>query len=148
MMNKILYGSIVLLFGINAAQLYFSLRRPEIHPPRPREIIIDRLNFNAEQVEQYDKLIQEHQDGMRSIEEQLISLKSALYKKILLEKEPVEQSNFDGIATLYVQLEKTHVEHFKKIHELCQPVQELAFQNLVGELGSMFRLLPPKPRRH
>ena len=86
-MNKIKLLSIVatVLFISNvalAAFMFFGKHRPPAHEG-PRDIIIERLHFDKQQVGAYDKLINQHQNAMREKKDEMMELKNKLYSRLL-----------------------------------------------------------------
>lgn len=146
MKNRILYGSIVLLFLINAFQLYWQFQTDRRLPPRPREVIITELNLTDNQVLRYDQLIQKHQRELRAIDGDLLHSKTDLYNKILVQGSAVTDSSFLAIILVYQQLEKAHVAHFLQLKELLTISQKKKFDALVPKLADFFRPKPPKKR--
>lgn len=143
MKNRILYGAIIVLFLVNGIQLYFSILESNKRPPRPREIIIRELAFDEEQIKKYDVLITEHQQYIRSIEEQITEKKTKLYKSALLENSSVDSVLFSEIAQIHIELEKIHIDHFQQIKGLCKGDQLQKFDDIVPKFSTLFR--PPKP---
>lgn len=144
MKNRILYGSILLLFVINGIQLYVQLSHGNHHPPRPREVIIETLGFSVNQIASYDELIAQHQKDIRKIEDELLLRKEDLHKKVLVENENIEHSDLSKVLEVYMRLEKIHVSHFQDIKSLCTKDQLPKFYDLAPRLAEMFRPKPPK----
>lgn len=116
--------------------------------PRPREIIIEKLRFDPQQVKEYDRLIRWHQDNIGRAEQQISEAKNDLYR--LLNDEPIDDKKKDSLtATIAVaqkQIEGIHFRHFQDIKKLCRPDQLNDFGQLTHELSRMFSR--PQKRPH
>jgi hypothetical protein len=146
MKNRILYGSIVLLFLINAFQLYWQFQTDKRLPPRPREVIITELNLTDNQVLRYDQLIQKHQRDLRAIDGDLLHSKTALYNKVLVQGSTINDTAFLAINQVYQRLEKAHVDHFLRLKEILTKSQKKKYDALVPKLAHFFRPKPPRKR--
>jgi periplasmic protein CpxP/Spy len=145
MKNRILYGSIVLLFAVNCFQIYWQFKHVPEHPPKPREIIIEKLRFSENQIKAYDKLITQHQRDIRILEEELHTLKGHLYKKILVQNDVLLDVDFQEISDGYERIERINIAHFLEIKKICSKEQVVMFENIVPELAKMFKK-PPRRR--
>lgn len=139
---------VVLNLGLMAFLLLGRPKHPR-HPGRemgsqPKDVIIERLQFSAEQIELYDNLISKHRAEIHKLDHKLRSLKNDLYSNIsnndsIPELELVELNRLQG------QIERTHYNHFLDIKSLCEADQLVAFQDLSKELVRMFA--PQHPTR-
>lgn len=135
---------IVVLFITNIVTIYSSFKKngmPRRHEG-PRDLIIERLHFNEQQISKYDILIEWHQKNIREKDSLLLSLKSNLYKSLYSEK------NTDSIITIIsiVQkdIENIHLKHFRDIESICTTDQKKYFEELTVDLAELFGR---KPRR-
>jgi len=143
-MNKIrfyqlLVGMLLLLNGLLWVGAY--LRRPPHSPhDRPRQIVIERLQFNDQQIKQYDVLIQQHRQKIRIKDSTIRSLKNQLYALTTIT--PPKQTTVDSLTTLIGEQQKAieiiHYQHFTDIRTLCQPQQLPRFEQLTKDLSSIF----------
>jgi Spy/CpxP family protein refolding chaperone len=82
-MNKIRLLSFLALalFLTNIGLLVFIYNGSNNNPKEkgPRNIIIKKLSFSAEQIAQYDKLIEQHRKEIRTTEESIRKTKQQLY---------------------------------------------------------------------
>lgn len=113
----------------------------EVHEG-PRNIIIERLHFSPEQIEQYDELINWHRTNIRINEIRIGELKSILYKNLDAEQS-FKDSIISEINKVQYQIELIHVKHFKDIQMICTEEQQKYFKNLSADLSKLFR---PKPK--
>ena len=132
----------VALIISNAITIFLLLKRPG-HPPSPKEVIIERLDFSADQIAKYDDLIKGHRKFLKSSDERIMGLKNELFQK-LDQDQPLEK---DSLITLINKqqrtIEEAHFEHFKSIRGLCEKEQIAKFDELTKDLGTIFR--PPMP---
>ncbi|MFA6150574.1 MAG: hypothetical protein WC716_04575 [Chitinophagaceae bacterium] len=113
----------------------------------PRMEIIARLNFDDKQVEQYDILVHQHHSQINMKEDEIRSLKKALYQTLLS-----DSSSRDSLILLIADQQKDvehiNLQHFADIGRLCRPDQKDRYKVLVGDLSELFMHKKPPPRRH
>jgi len=143
MKNRILYGSIIFLFLVNGFQLFLKFSGSNPHPPRPREVIIEQLGFDEQQILVYDELIFEHQRLVRTIEGELLDLKRKLYQDAILENIPLSELDFTQLQQAYTKLEKIHITHFLEIRSICHDDQQQKFDRFAPDFAELFRPKPP-----
>lgn len=118
---------------------------PDHRPERPRNIIIERLHFTNTQVEEYDKLIQQHRNTIEEADARIIQLKNRLYSQLnntgnISEKD----SLLNAIAETQRSVESVHYHHFEDIKMLCTAEQVKDFNMLAADLASLFSHHHPK----
>lgn len=113
----------------------------------PRELVIEQLHFDENQVEAYEKEIKIHQDSIRHLDDLIRETKNELYQ--LLNTETIDKSKKDSLimqlATYQKRIEITHFEHFLAIKKICRKEQLSDYKNLSEELTKIFSH-PRKPR--
>ncbi len=139
---------VVGLLLINLLLILFLLLGKGHGPHRqPKEIIIERLHFDDEQVGAYLKLIHYHRSTVDALDDSIAGIKKGLYSS--LSTQPVTadslQTVTSRIAALQQQIENTHYRHFADIKALCRPDQLKDFEDLSQDLARIFS--PPKPHR-
>lgn len=144
---KILYVLVILCIAGNvfmAWQLHQNSKPPA--RKEPREIIIEKLHFNENQVKQYDELIRKHRSDIELNEKILRETKNALYVT-LSQEEPLQTDTLmQRIQETQHQIELTHYHHFRDIRQLCAQEQLAAFDSLAFELAALFA--PPHKPNH
>lgn len=152
--NKLLIFIIAGLLVSNILLVVFMMKgRPHgghgpDHRPMPREIIIERLHFDANQVKRYDTLIKKHRSDINGYQETLMSLKNNLYTNLKSKTDkPTIYFSIDAIAKVQSEIEHVHYAHFEDIKALCKPDQLGDFNKLVEELARLFAP-PPPPKKH
>jgi periplasmic protein CpxP/Spy len=139
-MNKIKLYKIVILALIicNGILLYFLMSKPK-HSGGPKNIIIEKLHFDTEQIKQYDAIIATHRIAIDENNASMLQLRNRMYNQLLL---PNDSNTLDSIsneiALVQKKLEMIHFQHFKEIQTICKPQQQADFKNVVGELSTLF----------
>lgn len=117
--------------------------------PKPREIIIEKLGFDENQVTAYDVIIKEHQTNIRNKEEQIMNVKKQLY---FLVGDNIENNLKDSLikqlGNLQMDIENIHYNHFVEIKKICKPEQMERFNQLLDEIAILFsRPMMEKPKQ-
>lgn len=110
----------------------------------PRNLIIEKLKYDEDQIVKYDALISVHRRNVKAENEKIHELKEQLY--ILLQQEPnpkTVDSIIKEIADQQRIIEEIHFNHFKGIKKLCRKEQKTAFNELSFELAKLFS--PKRP---
>lgn len=154
-MNKfkfLTYSIIGLLFlniGI-ICFLFFSRpnRRPIQMNRSPKEIIVEKLHFDSNQIDKYETIIKIHKDQIDSLDMRNKVIKSELYSQL---KSPVvAKAKKDSIINLFLvnqkRIEELHFKHFQDIKNICKTSQLQDFNSLTEELSKMFSNQNSKPR--
>lgn len=116
----------------------------------PKEIIIERLHFDKDQVAQYEILIQQHRKTIHETDRQIRQAKNNLYTTLSDGNTAAKDSLQNVLAQLQRQVENTHYDHFEAIKKICRPDQLHAFNELTKELARFFapqRNGPPPPQQ-
>lgn len=140
---KLLWIAVIALLLLNfgiLAFLFLSKKHEPMGRKMPREIIIEKLHFNENQIVDYDKIIKQHQETIKKIDDSIRNAKDKLYQ--LLNDETVntvkKDSLFSKLANYQKQIETTHFNHFLEIKKLCNKEQLQDYKNLTQELGHLF----------
>jgi hypothetical protein len=153
--TKLLTIAVIGLLLINLATLCFLfLNGPKGHrpshegKPMPKELIIEKLHFDANQQKEYDKLIQWHHGQITKLDDNIRQTKNELYSQ--LNQTEVNIKAKDSLIMLLnsyqKQVEETHFKHFEDIKKLCHKDQMGDFGELTEELGRIFAPKPHGPR--
>ena len=146
--SKILTFAVITLFLINIITLSFFIfkapkergQRNEMPPMgSPKNIVVDKLHFDEEQIAKYDELIKQHSESISEIDNKILTLKNSLYKDLSNpEKKEVTDSLFLQIASNQTAIERVHYNHFLDIKKLCKPEQLEDYKALTNELAKIF----------
>jgi periplasmic protein CpxP/Spy len=156
-MNKtrLLTIAILALLAINISILAFlffgrppqpSHRGPAAGQGGPSRVIIDKLHFDEKQVARYEVLIEQHQAGVKPLNEEIMKIKSKLYATLADETATGQDSLINRLGGLQMQMENVHYDHFLEIKKLCTPEQLAYFNSLSGELAKYFTTTNPPQR--
>lgn len=153
--TKLLTITIIGLLFINLATLGFVFLNgpkpggmPHEGRPLPKDIIIDKLHFDANQQKEYEKLIRWHRGKIDQLDDSIRQTKNTLYSG-LTESDTNTKTKDSLIALLNTyqkQVEETHFKHFEDIKKLCKPEQQEDFKALTTELSRIFAPRPRRPR--
>jgi periplasmic protein CpxP/Spy len=136
------------LLIINLTLIVFLILGNPKHPRHggPKEIIIERLHFDAAQTEAYSKLITEHRSSITEKEQAVLKLKNRLYELLRVEVVHSEKMEIEReLGELQIQIEDIHFKHFQNIKELCRPEQMKDYKILIQDIAELFS--HPKPRK-
>ena len=153
--NKTWQVIIVLLFVANIGTLaffwYFKLTtgrhaRPTDKLGNAASYVTQQLNFNAQQQQQYQQLIEAHKRNTMALHEQLHDAKDHLFG--LMNDSTASEAQVDSSAAMIGHLEQQlslqTFNHFKQVRALCNPTQRHKFD---GILKQVMQLMAPQGGR-
>jgi hypothetical protein len=152
--TKLLTITVIGLLLLNFGTLGFLILKGKSHRPpgegrpQPKEIISERLHFDATQRKEYDKLIKWHHGEITKLDSNIRQAKNELYSQLSQDKTNVKakDSLISVINSNQKQIEETHFKHFEDIKKLCHKDQMEDFNELTEELGRIFAPKPHGPR--
>jgi periplasmic protein CpxP/Spy len=156
---KLLSVAVIGLLAINIAVVGFLLLRKPPMPPKgmhqaeekkgPKQIIIDKLHFDKDQVVAYEALIVVHRESVKELKDSISDTKNNLYQSLKTETFADKDSLINLLSALQTRIETIHYEHFAQIKNLCKPEQMGDFNKLTNELAFYFttekKATPPPP---
>lgn len=152
--TKVLSFAVIGLVVLNLGILVFLFlngknhKPPHDRRPEPKQIIIDKLHFDAKQQQDYAKLITGHRAAITRLDDSIRKAKNELY--LLLNEDTVDEkvkvALLDEIAVHQKQIEQTHFKHFQDIKKLCRKDQLDDFEALTEDLSRIFAPKPPRKR--
>jgi len=152
---KLLTIAVVGLLLLNLGMITMFLFKGK--PPRhedgkqgegPKKIIIERLNFDEGQQQQYEVIITEHRSKTRELNKTSRKLHDELYS--LLIENVIDKTKADSITQTIAENQKAidnlNFDHFQKIKAICKDGQIENFNGLVLDLTHLFgpKNGPPK----
>ncbi|MBI1222456.1 MAG: hypothetical protein GC180_07625 [Bacteroidetes bacterium] len=150
MKRKTFVISIISLLLIGNGLLLYMVFHPAsrmLHEG-PKELIIEKLHFDAEQIAAYDDLIEIHRKEVRRLQEDIGRLKNELFAHL---SDEIAPQTFDSLTHRigydFSEIERVNYRHFQEIKKLCKPEQMQAFNKLTHELSRLFSPGPPNPGR-
>lgn len=161
---KLLKISVILLVLLNVCVIVFMMmtNKSSMHHfnnneeprgmgkfrPEPKEIIIEKLNFDNTQIEQYKKLIHWHRNQISSLEDSIYMSKNELY--MMLSKDEINIKKRDSLikklGQYQFEIETVHFKHFQDIKSICHKSQLDDFNDLTMNLAQLFS--HPKGPKH
>ena len=144
---KLLTIAVVGLLLLNLGMITMFLFKGK--PPRhedgkqgegPKKIIIERLNFDEGQQQQYEVIITEHRSKIRELNKRSRDLHDQLYsllKNNTIDK-PISDSLIKTIAENQKAIDNLNFDHFQKIKAICKVSQIENFNGLVLDLTHLF----------
>ncbi|GAB4031235.1 periplasmic heavy metal sensor [Spirosoma gilvum] len=159
--TKLLTFSVIALLLLNLLTIGFVFVKSDFFPlsnerhgplpsrEGPARIIIERLHFDEGQQQQYWKMVRQHQEKTRQLNDESVQLFRAYYH-LLSEPQPdsvKEQALTQKIADNQRQQAEVNFAHFQKIKALCRPDQQAYFTQLVDELARLFGQRQRSPGR-
>lgn len=149
---KLLSIAVIGLLLINLGSLafiYFSSQGPMRmghRPPRhseegPKKIIIERLDLDEAQQTAYEATIKEHREKRRELTQRNHHLHDQLFAllKTPLLNLAMKDSLMAEIAANQKNMDDLNFSHFQKIRSLCKEDQVKKFDDLVDDLGDLFK---------
>ena len=152
--TKLLTITVIGLLLLNFGTLGFLILKGKGHRlpgegrPQPKEIIIEKLHFDAQQQKEYAKLIKWHRGEITTLDGNIREAKNELYSQLLQPETNVKtkDSLLSLLAGYQKQIEETHFKHFEDIKKLCHQNQMEDFNELTEELSRIFAPKPHGPR--
>ena len=115
------------------------------------EFITHELNLDSAQQIAYEKLREEHQAGVRPLQDSIRNAKNTFFDLLADEKvvDPMIQEFSKRIAELEQQRDVLTFKHFQKLRAICNKEQQTKFDSIIQEvlrsMGGPKR--PPGPPR-
>lgn len=135
---KILTISVICLAILNIVLVTSVLiGRPPRHK-EPRYLIINMLDFDANQILKYESLIKKHSDLIAKEEVELKKSKQELYLTIKSNDTEKEAELLKEILDIQTNIELINLNHFKDIKSVCKPEQIVYYNSLIEELPHLF----------
>jgi Spy/CpxP family protein refolding chaperone len=166
-MKQTTYLGIVItaLVLLNVGTLAFVLFSKPSEPPPPfplppgaghpqfDRMIVETLQLNYAQRQQFEMMKQEHHESMMKLDREYNEmLKDYLG---LLKNVPVDQTTKDSLerklSQIQVQKASITLDHFTKLRAICTPEQQSRFDSLIPELTRVIappQNMPPPPPRN
>ncbi len=150
---KLLTYSVIGLVLLNIGIIGFLyLSRPNSNRDdnrrKPKDIIIEKLHFDATQEKKYEEIINVYRNTIDSLNNNNRDMKAELYS--LLKQPTVSNKIKDSLIKLILVnqkiIEETNFKHFQDIKNICTKSQIENYNSLTAELGHLFSNQNRKPR--
>lgn len=147
---KLLTIAVIILLLCNIGLMIFmhSMKSPHRNHDGPKKHIMEVLQLNDTQANQFEELIKQHQANIKTEENTMSDLKGQLYSGLVNEMN-VEQhdSLVNELGKIQSGIERIHYKHFEDIRSLCNEEQQKNFNTLANELSTLFsnKMHSPEP---
>jgi protein CpxP len=142
--SKFLKIVVIAILAINIAVIGYILINKEAlfgnKPQKPREIVIKKLGFDANQIKQYEVTITKHQNKIKALDDSIRKAKNKLYSRLNESSAEIDTNDslVSQINSYQKQIEITHYNHFIEIKKICNQEQLEKFNALTNELSKIF----------
>ena len=135
---------LIVLIISNCIFLWMVLKAHKRHEG-PKSLIIEKLQFDNQQITKFESLIQLHRKEVTNHEERMVHLRSSLYVELKnsTPNKGVVDSLIGLISLQQKKAEEINFLHFASIKGLCKPNQIPLFVTLTSEFAYLFN---PRPR--
>jgi hypothetical protein len=150
---KLLTYSVIGLVLLNIGIIGFLyISRPNDNPhdlgKKPKDIIIEKLHFDANQIQKYEDIIKVYRNTIDSLNNNSKEIKAVLYTQL---KQPIVNNKVkDSLIQLTLvnqkRIEEANFKHFQDIKNLCTKSQLEAYNSLTEELEKLFSNQNRRPR--
>jgi hypothetical protein len=146
-----LFGVLAIAFFLlNLVLVAFIVFKKPHHPPLPRtgpkDLIIEKLDLDADQVKSYEALIPIHQMSMMEQRTKMGQIKKELYESLKNDAPHMDEKLKSELIVTETKLQQLQYNHFKDIKEICREDQLENFNALTEEIARLFsENVPPPP---
>jgi periplasmic protein CpxP/Spy len=139
-MNKSKFLKFIILgLLISNGILAFMLINGRNKKDGPKNIIIEKLHLDKEQIKTYETYIAQHRKAINANEITMNKLRGNLYQELKHSQDTaIVDSLISIIANQQTVAEHINYNHFLEIKKLCKPSQKEAFNNLTTEIANLF----------
>ena len=133
--------SSICLLIINLILIGFIIFAPPRHKKiGPKHFIIEKLNFDKQQINQFQVSIEKHRKSRKEIRNKITSEKNNLYQLLLNDNIALERDTILSIlSNLHQETEIVDYEHFSELKLLCKGEQKKKFKELIHDLSELFK---------
>jgi len=138
--TQLLTIAVLGLLLLNGGILWVLLRQPQHgprHPHAPASLknwVIGTLNLNDDQINTYEQLIRDHHSQVVRLESRIKVLRRQSMLQCTLKDSAQEQHTLDALAAAQRELQRQHIEHFRRLYQVCNPEQQALFTDMLREL--------------
>ncbi|MCC7521709.1 MAG: hypothetical protein IT220_08760 [Flavobacteriaceae bacterium] len=139
-MNKSKFHVLIILgLLISNVILFFMLFKEHKGNEGPKNIIINKLHFDKNQIKDYEVYIQQHRKAIDENEAIMNALRSNLFEQLTYQQDSTKiDSIINIIAKQQYVAEKINYNHFLAIKHLCKPLQQQDFNKFTKEITDLF----------
>jgi uncharacterized membrane protein YhiD involved in acid resistance len=146
--SKLITLFAILMVALNLILVFFLWNKKPHHPKNegPKQVIIERLDFDENQIQAYELLIDVHKLKVQELNSEIGELKQLLFQTLITKDQASKDAVMLVLESKKREIEELNYVHFQELKSLCSLEQEDAFVLLVDDLGKLFgpRNKPPK----
>lgn len=118
---------IVMLVLLNIFSFFINYSKSnDVSKGGPRNIIIERLSLDGKQIENYDVLISDHRESLKSLRKEIYKLRQSYFLNS-------DSMLLVPLTNSYIELEKINKEHIDDLIEICTDSQRMEFKDFIKE---------------
>ena len=131
---------VVIVLLISNGILFFILIKEHNKNEGPKEIIIEKLHFDKEQVKNYETYIQQHRKAVNANEAVMNKLRAKLFQELRNNQQDTVKidSLISVIGKQQMIAENINYNHFLEIKKMCKPSHQKDFEELTNEIVKLF----------
>lgn len=145
---------VAILAILNIALLVTLWTKPSPGPPHgkhgpgeggPAKMIIEELKLSQAQIQEFEKLKEEHHSAVVVLREKGKTFRDQLFT-LLKQDQPerkVAELISDSISANQKEIEMVTFDHFEKVRRLCDESQKKRFDEIIGDI--LHRMSGPPP---
>ncbi len=158
-MNKKYYHIIIIVllllnifswrFWWDSPQNNFLMRKDQIERRRSGggiRFLVDKLNFDENQKRELETLVRVYFAEIKEINTQIHISREKIAEELMNNSNRSSDSLLLELTRYKMNLERTTLEHFTAIRDLCNADQKIAFDSLFVKMMHHFDRMPPKHR--
>jgi periplasmic protein CpxP/Spy len=140
MKNRLFTWLLGLLLLANAATLVFfwvDRGRPDNGPKAGAAgFLIEQLNFNEQQQQQFEVLAKEHRLKAQELRPKIRAAKEAMFGLVKQQgvSDSVKQAAAEKASLYMKELDLYTLDHFEKVRAICDPRQQEKFDEILNQL--------------
>lgn len=143
-----LLSAILLLSNVLILGWMFYGRKDFKRPEGPKKVIAERLDFDQNQMKQYESLIRTHQIEIGDLESRIFREKNAYYSSINSGDSLSKAAHEANLGRLQIQIERVNYQHFLEIKKICKLEQMPLYDALLADLAHFFTKPHKRPAKH
>ena len=118
---------IVMLVLLNIFSVFINNSQSnDVSKGGPRNIIIERLSLDGKQIENYDVLISDHRQSLKSLRKEIYKLRQSYFLNS-------DSTLLVPLTNSYIELETINKEHIDDLIEICTDSQRMEFKAFIKE---------------
>jgi periplasmic protein CpxP/Spy len=128
---------VLLITNLGLVGFLFLHGQRNMHPPRPDQIIIERLQLTPSQKEQFYQLRDEHHSGVVRYRDSIRLIKKEIINGLKNEQpdRAAMEADIEKISRLQQKIEGITFDHFASLRQICDVKQKILFDEFIEEIA-------------